>query len=241
MNNELKFQLRKAKISLFSFRYSPYFGVFMPIVSFVVCLLLIFFFIIPQLQSWFSVQSEIDATTLRIQNIKANALQMEQSNTQTIEKTFGISTQALPATDNFTNILAAIANAAQESQIALEDFNFSLGEVVQKEEVAEGTGEVVDQPIPNAAPVGDYKLVNIQLESKGTGNRIQNFIHAIEKELPLIEVKTVKVADNRTIIDLNVYTRALPLITVNDTEILSPLSEEEKKLLTELETWPGVN
>ncbi len=81
--------------------------------------------IVPQLETWFSVREEIAQTRKNIQVINANKVLISSLSGETLDNQLRILTQAVPNDKNFTGLMQAIASAAIDSSVGIDDFFLS--------------------------------------------------------------------------------------------------------------------
>ncbi len=227
MNNELKRDLKVVKLWYYNFRYSIYFPVFFPSVAVIICLIVIMAFVLPQIQSWFSLQDEIKATEGRIQTIKDNISYLQVVDGQSVDADFHTATLALPAEKDFMGILNVISDAASSSNVALQDYSFTPP-TVNKKSAATTTTTSTDASTVGMTPV----RVSLVVEGKITG--VNAFVKNIEKKLPLAEVKEVDFGETKAQIVINFYTRSFPDISLANGETINVLSQSDRILLQKL-------
>lgn len=240
MNNELKLDARNIKVLYLTFRYSPYYPIAVPSAIIFICLLAVWIFLVPQIQSWFSLRGEIDATQQRIRTIKNNINFMQLLNGEAVDSDYQIATNALPAEKDFTGILTAISNAAASSGLQLQDYSFSLGTVSRKEDTVPAPNiDPAAPPVPNI-PVEEMNSltpINLGITVEGTMANITAFTQALEKKIPLSQVRGVQFSDERAQIDIAFYTKRLPDFQMDTSSPVNVLTEEDKQLLQELRSW----
>ncbi len=230
MNNELKRDLKVAKLWYYNFRYSIYFPIFLPSVAAIVCLIVIFAFVLPQIQSWFSLQDEIKATEGRIQTIKDNISYLQVVDGQTVDADFHTATLALPAEKDFMGILNVISDAASSSNVALQDYSFTPPSVTKKNAGAATTTTTTDPSTVGMTPV------RVSLVVEGKIGAVNDFVNNIEKKLPLAEVKEVDFGETKAQIVINFYTRSFPDITLANGDTINVLNQSDRILLQKLRT-----
>lgn len=227
MNNELKRDLKVVKLWYYNFRYSIYFPVFFPSVAVIICLIVIMAFVLPQIQSWFSLQDEIKATEERIQTIKDNISYLQVVDGQSVDADFHTATLALPAEKDFMGILNVISDAASSSNVALQDYSFTPPTVNKKSAATTATTST------DASTVGMTPVrVSLVVEGKIAG--VNAFVKNIEKKLPLAEVKEVDFGETKAQIVINFYTRSFPDISLANGETINVLSQSDRILLQKL-------
>ena len=111
----------KKSLRFWYLRYkdSPYYSLGWIIISFMTCFVLITYFVLPQLQSWFSIREEVIATRARITNINNNITYMSSLDRSVLNKQLEVAVTALPAEKNFDAILNAVSDASLEAGVSL--------------------------------------------------------------------------------------------------------------------------
>ncbi len=229
MDNELKFDIKKMRVSYLSFRYSHYFPVIIPAVLVLSFLMILWLFFIPQVQSWFSIQDEIKFTQERIENIKENIQVLEFSNVQTVDQDFITARTALPSDKDFATILATLSTSASVAKITLDDFSFSLGKISSKD------ATISAQQDPSIIIEDNGTIpVRVVVTAGGTVNDINTFVREIERRLPITEVISVDYSEGKGQVALSFFTKPFPDIVFNDTQPLKELNAEERQMIRKL-------
>src|SRR3989344_4244037 len=83
--------------------------------------------ILPQVQSWFSIQNEVAATRERIKNIQDNIALLSNLNSAELDQYFATSVAAFPPDKDYFGILSAVSSSAIETNVSLEDYSFEVG------------------------------------------------------------------------------------------------------------------
>ena len=228
MNNQLRRELKIAKIWYYNFRYSIYFPVVIPSSAIGICLLMILLFVVPQVQNWVSLQDEIHATQARIETLKSNISYLQSLNTEILNTDFNTAIAALPADKDFVGILDAIANSAITSKVAVQDFSFTpASAATQKVTVVKGADN-------NDVSVNGMTPIQISLVVQGAVDNVNNFIKGIEKRLPLAEIKEADFNQGKAQVLISFYTRSFPKVRLENDQTVNVLSDKDKALLKKL-------
>lgn len=224
MNNQIKFYLRKLTLSYYSFRYSERYHVVMPLIFILLGVIILTLIIFPQINSWFSIQSEVEATQKKINTMRQNINVLENSNKFNIDKDFTLATTALPSEKSFAGILNAIGQAAVISQVNLQDYEFSLGNMNGQTNQLEETANEID-------------MVQVMLSIDGTVNDVNQFIAEIEKKLPLSQVHSINYSEINAQITLYFFVKPLPELNVSYSDQISGITQPERSVLNALQAW----
>lgn len=217
---ELAFSQRTLKLWYYRYKDSPYYSLTFFGLVFVISFVLIWKLVYPQIMNWFSVNAEIARTQERIKNIDSNILALSQMNDVLISQNLEVAAHALPTEKDFIGILLSISQAAQTSQVSLDDYSVVVGDLVD--------------------PVGrKQKLGSMQLKLNLGGGiiRVREFLTQIQTSVPLAEIANISSEKNSSEIVILFYYKPLSDITLNDTKPLKKLTTEEQDLLKTLDEW----
>lgn len=223
MNNETKYSIKRLLILYYSFRYSEYYPLFIPILSLIGSIGIIWFFLVPQVQSWFSVQEEIKVTRNRIQTVQSNIYYMKLTNGQKIDEDYALSTRAMPMEKDFIEILKVLSETASLANVTLKDYSFIVGKAPKVGVNLESKSEFVQ--------------VEVTFSLEGSAIAMRHLIQQIEKKLPIVELKLADFADNEAQISLVFYSKPLPSVTIEDSVPIEGLTKKENELVSELREW----
>ncbi len=209
----------------YKYRDSEYFSLGFTAVAVVGCLILLFYVIIPQVTSWFSIRDEIIATRERISVLQDNInfmnnLDKGQMNTQ-IQTAAG----ALPPEKDFGSMLDVLSGAAVSSGVSLNDFSFQVGNV------ASSSGMVLDERHKNLASV------KITVVALGSVDKVKKFISTVQNSVPISEVVNIDGSGQTISISIQFYQKNLKDVKIQEDQPLKPLSAEKFALLQQLNTW----
>lgn len=233
MNNQLRRELKNAKLWYYNFRYSVYFPIVVPSSAVVTCILIVLLFVVPQVQGLVSLQGEINATQARIKTMKDNISYLQVVDPQTVDNDFKTATAALPADKDFVGVLNAIAASAVDGNVSLQDYSFSpASSAVQSIHSVSGKSQT-DVSVNGMTPV------QVSLVVIGTVDEVNGFIRGIEKRLPLAEVKEAEFNQGKAQVVISFYTRAFPKVKLSNGQTVNVLNATDKKLLQKLRTQNG--
>lgn len=219
MNNEARYYLKQFLLNYYTFRYSVYFPIFISLSLLLSGFLVFFVFVIPEMQNWFSIRSEVTAAQTRIHTIQQNTLFLQSLNRSDVENNFQTVLNAFPAEKDFVGILKAINKAATLSNCSLSEYSFSLGKV---------------NPNTNAGSRNIPVPIDVQLTLDADASRISSFINEIEKQVPLVEIKSLNFANGKGNLAFSFYVKPLPKLLMDKTAPLPGLSSSDKKLINNL-------
>lgn len=210
----------------YRFKDSPYYSLTLVVGVVLVCLVLIFQVIVPQLQSWFSIRDEVMATTDRINTINQNINFMNNVDKSKLNNDLKVATNALPSEKDLGAILQALSEASVKSGVSFDDFTFQVGNI--------GSGSATIDEKPSVKELSAIKLTVIV---SGSVESVQQFLKAINEKLPLSEIVSVDGDPQATSITLQFYQKQFPSLTIRDDRPLTGLSDKDVALLQKLSKW----
>ena len=209
----------------YRYRDSEYYVMGMIAVTIVVCLLLIFYVIMPQLNNWFSIRKQVIAARGRIATLQSNITFLNSLDRATLDQQLQTASTALPPEKDFSTMLNAISDAANASGISLNDFAFQVGNI------ASSSGQAAD------IRYRDIATIKITLVANGSIDQIHTFIATLSKRTPLSEVTNLDGTGKNVSISVQFYQKPLPKIDVSGNTQLQPISAQKLALLQELSKW----
>src|SRR5258708_1652220 len=111
----------------YRFRDSEYYSLVVIGVTILICLILLFNVIIPEVTQWFSIRDEVIATRQKIAVLQQNINLMNNLDKNKLNGQLQTASDALPPEKNFGFMLNAISSAASLSNVSLNDFAFQVG------------------------------------------------------------------------------------------------------------------
>lgn len=207
------------RLELFYYRYkdSVYYNLSIFLAVIMISLILFFRVVMPQVQNWFSINSEINTTKARIAIIRENIKNIKGLNEAELDSQLQISTAAMPFEKDYAGILNSIANSASATSVNLDDFTLSIGNL-------SGTGTPGSTPLP----------VQITLLVKGSAPMVKNFMKEIESRVPLAEVSRVEGATDGYTVNISFYYKPnvrLVHSDADDSKPILPLSAKNRAVL----------
>lgn len=212
-----------SQLLMYYYRYkdSLWFSLGVIGVIFLVSAGLIIFIVFPQIQSWFSLQSEVSATKSRISILKSNQSLLTSTSDIVLSRQFDIVKSALPYEKDFVGILEAINTATLKSGVVLNDFSFQVGDLSSK-----------------SAQLSPQTAISIQLSLVGELTRIEEFLKEIYEKVPLAEVIKASYTKGGSSISLIYFYKIAPeQIQLSYVQPIKSISGNHLLLLKTLEEW----
>lgn len=209
----------------YRFRDSQYYALSIAGITILVCTLLVFNVIIPEIANWFSIRQEVIATQAKIDILQNNIGFMNNLDRGTLNQQFETAATALPPQKDFGSMLNVISSAAFTSGVSLNDYTFEVGSV------ASASGQLTD------VRYKDVAVIKIVLVVNGAIDTIRRFIGALENSAPIAEVTNLDGNGQNVSISVQFYQKPLPNVDVSGSQQLEQVSAEKLAILQKLETW----
>jgi hypothetical protein len=222
MNNDGWIGKKGFRYWYYRYRDSEYFTLGIVGVSIVVCLALIFTFIIPEISQWFSIQTEVATAQQRISVLQNNINFMNNLNKGTIDEQLQVASQALPPQKDFGIILQSISSAALSSGVALGDYTFSVGNITST------------KVIPVSSTANQVPGLPVTVIITGSFEQVRRFIGAIENNSPIAEVISIDGSGKTISLTIQFYEKPFPTLSVTGDTPLIQLSPKQSALLKQL-------
>ncbi len=224
MSKEVFLKSNDFRLLYFRYKDTPYYSILIVALVFLVCLILVFQLVIPQVQNWFSIRDEVIATQARIDVINHNIKFMSSIDKAQVEKQLHLTTTALPFEKDFGGILGALTDASAKAGVSLDDYSFQVGNIAsisgKQKNLIKGTS-----------------FVTVTLEITGDMDGVARLLKEINMKLPLSEVIDVDGEFNTTKVTIQFYQKPFPKIVFKDDQPLIPLSKKREELLMSWEAW----
>lgn len=206
----LKFILEKNKPFIF------------PCLIIIVCIVLFFQFIVPQLKSLLVVQEQAKGASLRLKTLKENLNILTNTDEDHLDSQLQVLNQALPFSKDFSGILSSIYFASQKTGVALGAFSLKIGDLSDSQK--DSKFPIITMSIPiNSGVVG-----------------ASSFVDVIGKTVPLSEVTLVKIGDRVSTVALAFYYKPLGLSNKEDFRV-KPISQQGLLLIGRLKSFENVS
>lgn len=225
MNKKVFFGHNDLRFLYYRYKDSNYYSLLILSATIVVCMFLIFGFIIPQIQSYFSIREEVASLNSEIRTINENINFMNNLDKTLLNSQLQTATSALPSDKDFAGILNAIASAAIRSGVSVSDFSFRLDE---NSSSANG--------VKNGSPAGPL-LINLSVDIKGSVSGWKKFLTEIYEKVPLVEITDIKGDSDSLTVGMRFYYKPLPKIAFKESEPITPVADSKQALIRKLSSW----
>ncbi len=218
----IKIDEKTIRLYYYRFRNSDYYSLSIYLGVIIVCLFIVGLLLIPQINKLFSIENETAVERSKIATIQNNLSYITTINTSELDDNLATAYLALPIDRDPSGIIQAISDAALASGVMIDDYTIRVGNVSSSTSLSQ----------KNQSPID----VSLSI-SNNTLSQIQKFTEEIQKKLPLAEVVKTEIIDKVTTINLAFYYKPLPVINIDDTQPIQPLSKTSQSLLTNLRSW----
>lgn len=220
---------KSASVLYYEYKDSPLFAVLVFLVSVILCISLLMFFVIPQFQSWMTMNGEVEATKQRIAVMEKNIQYIRSLDEGALDKDLLTATSAYPPQKDFGGAMQAILASAANAGVSLDTFEFSVGSV-------SSTSAATN---PRVAVQNNLAL-DITIDVLGDPVGVEKFMTELSKKLPLA---LITAADNKHaatgVATLSISFPSKPLSTVSydSTTTIVQMPQKNRQLLDELASW----
>lgn len=202
------------------FRYKPY---YVSVGVILVCIVLFFQLIIPQVQQWFALRDEVIQEQQKVALLNQNLSIITKINNDSLDKDIQVVTAALPADKDFAAILNAVSNAATTSNVSLGDYSFQVGNL-------------------SAVVSGSQTNLQLTLNIKGGIADAERLIQSLKTQLPLSEVTNVQInSANSSTITTVFYFKPFPQLAFNSSTPLIGITAQDDTLIKTLKLYTGAS
>lgn len=207
----LKFILNKDKPYIF------------PIAIILISVILFFQFVIPQFGALLEARKEALAASIKLETFKANLDVLTNTNEETLDLQLKILSSALPLNKDFIGILNSIYLTSQKTGVNLGSFSLKIGD------------------LSNSDNNDQSSTVNIDIPINANVTAVNNFIGAISKTVPLVEVYSVKVGNVSSSVSLSFYYKPLGASNYSQDARISPISQKGLTIVNQLGKFENIS
>ena len=213
----------------YRYRDSQYYSLVMIALTIIVCSILLFQIIIPEVGNWFSIRKEVIATQDKIAVLQNNINFLGSLDKPTLNAQLDTAATALPPEKDFGSMLDVISNAAVTAGVSLNDYAFQVGNI------ASSSGQITDVKYNGLASIKITLIVSGSLEN------VKRFITTVEKSIPIAEVTNVDGSGENVSISVQFYQKPFPNVDASGSQPLQQVSADKLALLQKLKTWKHVS
>lgn len=183
-------------------------------------IVLLIFFVIPQIQEFFSLKAEERRFAEQNKILQNNINFLQSLDENGLEADFQVASLSVPAQKDFENILSSVSTAADKAGVTLGDFTFRVGDLSTK-----------------SAALSSSQNLQIDVQIVGTIDSITQFVNNIYAQLPLVQITSIEMngrsAAIHTIFPFKPYSATKYQIN----KPIGALSTAEQELFLQLQKW----
>lgn len=214
--------MRKISIESLSLRllYAQYkeYLVFIGVIA--ISFLLILFFVIPQIQDFFSIQAEEERYREKNAVLKGNIALINSLNDSTLDLQFNTAALAISTQKDYVGVMNSLSTAAEKSGVTLGDFTVEVGDLST-----------------SSARLTQSPLIEVDIQINGNINTIHSFINTLYAQLPLVKITTVQISNTSAIIHTEFPYKPYVAGTLDTTRRFTPFSNQEQEVLEKIQEW----
>ncbi len=195
----------------------------LPVFAIVVSILLFIIFIIPQLLSFPSRKSAVDAENAVLDKIKESEKVLSAANIDLVNSQIELVGKTLPEKKTIEEALGAIFTAASLSNSQIESYQF----------IDSGTEAV---PGPKEFE-NKYQSLDFLVNIFGDINQTVNFIDQLYKSFPISSVKDIDISEGIASMTVSFYYSPFVTGSLEDRTKVRSMSEKEREAIEEIQSW----
>src|SRR6266568_5650909 len=209
----------------YRFRDSQYYSLVWIGFTLLVCIILLFTIIIPEITHWFSVRDEVIATRQQIDTLQQNINFISNLDKNVLNSQLQTVTHALPPEKKFGYLLNVLSNTAANSGVSLSDYAFPVGNIASSQSQA---GDVQHKGV---------STIEITLIANGSVDNIRRFIQLLDTNLPISEVTSVNGTGENVALRIQFYQKPFASVNFTSDTPLTGLTAKKVELLQTLIKW----
>ena len=187
-------------------------------------ILLLIFFIFPELNGYFQKREAVLMEQGKLNNLKESLSAISSIDDSILSQDLEIVSRALPPNKDFAAILNAISQAASVTGVSLGDFEFQIGDITKT------------NTTPASTPSIKISL-NITADTLST----VAFLKELEKSVPISQVAGAKSSGSFASIEVVFYYKPFPPQGATDPEKIRPVTAANQKIIDDIEIPVGLD
>lgn len=197
--------------------YNRYKKYLISILIILVCLLIIFLFVIPQVQSFFLSGQKITEKKQTIAILEQNLQVLSGLNgSSVIDNNLTTLVSALPPNKDFVGIITAITQAAIGAGVSVKDYNFTVGNLIEEK------------------PSSEQLSLLLNLTISGNWENAKNFITILNQQFPISDISNVSVTGNDYSLKAAFYYKPFSQVTYDANLPLTLVSQKDQTFIDTL-------
>ncbi len=218
MNNtrNIKVTIDQLLLKTLYYRYRAFVT---PLVVILVCLLLFWFLVIPQIQAFYAMKDSLTLDTQNLSVLHQNLKIITNLDSAKLNQTLTTATDALPSEKDFAGIVSTLSNAAVSSGVILQDYSFTLGDLSGFDQ----NGKLSETP------------TQVTVNIVGDVYAADRFMKQLSTQLPLSDVVSLTLGSGSSAsLSIVFYYAPIQKIAFDNTVPLPVLTANDAKMLDSL-------
>jgi len=199
--------------------YQQYKDYLLPSGIIVVCLILFFYLIIPQLLNFSDLQKQMDVENQKLTVLKNNLNYLSSVDEGSLSNQYKITTSILPKQKDFASVLNAVSVAAGKASVSLGDFEFQVGDLLA------------------TTTVKGYPFLELNLNLSGDVPGLVRFLDEIYKTAPVAEVTSLQASGESFSLTIHFYYQAIPPVNLRNDSPIKAVSAADQNTITQISAW----
>lgn len=227
MVRELKNTMQENLADLYFRKLKSY---LIPISILLLSVFIVFQVMLPQLRLLSDTNKNIAKKEIVVLELESSYKALTDITDTNLEAHLLLSEQTLPVTKSVVEAYFNLINASIKTDIVLTRFTLKAGNIYDKSKKKPDSKSKIAEPIKNT-----YEGT-VELQASSIDN-IEEFSTLLHGTIPLIEIKTIKVSDDKGEYELVFQFRPYDLAKITKETRIKPITENELKLLRQLDEW----
>jgi Tfp pilus assembly protein PilO len=198
-----------------------------PLVTIFFIVVSVFLVLIPRIKMILQLNLAVGEGEKRLSRLTTKAADLEGLDAVSLKERKDFSLKVVPQTKNVMDFMTLFSNLAQSSQVYLSSLEVSPGDISTQ------SGTTTSQE--------GFEVLPFEVIVEGTRERILDFISLVEKSIPLMSVRSFKIAESgesvRAQLRVESYVAPLPKNLGKIDSPLVKLSQEDEKIFKLLENF----
>lgn len=224
LNKDLKDVHLNINSTTFNILYRKYKSFVLPIIIIIVCVILFFIVIFPQVTAVLDAKETERIERQKLEVLKNNYNLLQNIDLDKLNTDFELLSKTLPPNKDFAGIINSISDKSVKTGVRIGDFEFTIGNI------SKDTGSTLASP-----------SILISLVVTGDPEAVLSFLKQLYKSMPLCEITTVEQGDNSARINVQFFYKAFPQGPVNNEAPIVTFTSTDTALINELINWGDVS
>lgn len=224
LNKDLKDIHLNINSTTFNILYRKYKSFVLPFLIIIVCLILLFIVIVPQVQAVLDAKEKEKIEKQKLEVLKNNYNLLLNMDINKLNTDFELLSKTLPSGKDFAGIINSISDKSVKTGVKIGDFEFTVGNISKNTEGAIG-----------------FPSIQITLEVAGEPESVLSFVKQLYKSMPLCEITTIEQGGKSARIKIQFFYKVFPQGPISNELPITVFSSTDTSLINELSNWSVVS